>query len=114
MKQSNSQHPTEYGGPQAVGIGDWPIAKVNRVASTGVGDDGMVGHHSHDHVIVHNAHPHQEHSVGYHDSGTEYINHGFESVHFTHGKRDKGAEHHPPQGLMETGALQSGKQKVFG
>jgi hypothetical protein len=67
-----------------------------------MGDEGMTGHDGSDAVMLQNAHPHQAHSIGYEDStmGTTYENHGFEAVHIKHGRRDKGAEHHPPLGLM--------------
>jgi hypothetical protein len=82
-----------------------------------MGDENMTGQHRADKVILHNAHPHQEHSIGYHDAaaGAKYENHGFESVHINHGRRDKGPEHHPPLGLYEPDALDSlkGKQTVF-
>lgn len=82
-----------------------------------MGDEGMVGHHQADEVTLRNAHPHQSHSVGYEDStlGTVYENHGFAAVHFKHGNRGKGAEHHPPAGLFEPNAVDHTKktQKVF-
>jgi hypothetical protein len=115
IKQTPSQVPTQHGGPDSIGIGEWPVARVARVATTGVGDDGMVGHHSNDHVNVMNAHPHQEHSAGYHtdgEIGTHYATHGFIGVNIIHGKRDKAPEHHPPKGLAEHGAIQAG-QRVF-
>jgi hypothetical protein len=117
VKQAMTQAPTEHGGPGAVGINAWPIQKQTRLTPQGTGDDGMVGAHSNDRVMLHNAHPHQEHSVGYTAEdgvGTSYETHGFAGVHITHGKRDKGPEHHPPKGLMEHGAQQSSKQQVFG
>jgi hypothetical protein len=66
-----------------------------------MGDEGMIGSHSNDKVMLTNSHPHQAHSVGYDDSsmGTNYTNHGIDAVHIKHGRRDKGAEHHPPLGL---------------
>jgi hypothetical protein len=71
-----------------------------------MGDEGMVGSHMADEVMLHNAHPHQAHSVGYtDDSGASYENHGFDAVHIRHGRRDKGAEHHPPQGLWDPHAV---------
>lgn len=112
-----TQKPTEHGGPLAVGIDAWPIHAETRQPPQTTGDDGMVGNHGHDRVTLHNAHPHQEHSKGYTSQdgiGTAYESHGFEGIHITHGKRDKAPEHHPPKGLMEHRALQSGKQQVFG
>jgi len=104
--QTPSQSPTKHGGPDAVGIDAWPMAHVDRVATESLGDEGMVGQHRNDRVKMLNAHPHQEHSVGYHDShGTQYSTHGIDAVHFIHGKREKGAEHHPPKGLMEHNAI---------
>jgi len=72
-----------------------------------MGDEGMVGSHTADEVMLRNAHPHQAHSVGYEDStlGTVYENHGFEAVSIKHGRRGKGAEHHPPAGLWEPTAI---------
>ena len=66
-----------------------------------MGDEGMIGSHTNDKVMLTNSHPHQAHSVGYDDSsmGTNYTNHGIDAVHIKHGRRDKGAEHHPPLGL---------------
>lgn len=84
----------------------WPIHSKQH-SPPGLEDEGMVGHHRADKVTLHNAHPHQSHSVGYEDStmGTTYENHGFEAVHIMHGKRDKGPEHHPPKGLWEPNAV---------
>ena len=48
-----------------------------------------------------NAHPHQEHSVGYSGENIySYDNHGFMAQHVVHPKRDKNMEHHPPQAYM--------------
>lgn len=93
-----------------------PAHAMNRTEGLDMGDEGMVGHHTADEITLHNAHPHQAHSVGYEDStmGTSYENHGFEAVHIKHGRRHKGAEHHPPKGLFEPTALDTTKQKVFG
>ena len=72
------------------------------------GDEGMVGHHQADHVMLHNAHPHQAHSVGYENSerAQSFESHGLEAFHIKHGRRNKGAEHHPPSGLYEPTALE--------
>lgn len=72
-----------------------------------MGDEDMVGAHTADKVTLRNAHPHQAHSIGYDDSdlGTNYENHGFDAVHIKHGRREKGAEHHPPLGLWEPTAI---------
>jgi hypothetical protein len=77
-----------------------------------MGDEGMVGHHQADAIMIMNAHPHQAHSVGYDDAsaGTQYQNHGFDAVHIKHGRRDKGPEHHPPQGLWEPDAIDHSKK----
>jgi hypothetical protein len=71
-----------------------------------MGDEGMVGHHRADKVSLLNAHPHQAHSVGYEDApgAAHYENHGIAAVHIKHGRRDKGAEHHPPLGLFDPDA----------
>jgi hypothetical protein len=72
-----------------------------------MGDEGMVGSHQSDEVMLKNAHPHQAHSVGYDDSdmGVNYKNHGIDAVHIKHGRRSKGAEHHPPSGLFDPTAV---------
>jgi hypothetical protein len=84
-----------------------PEHTTNASQGMDMGDEGMVGSHTADRVMLQNAHPHQSHSTGYEDStmGTTYENHGFESVHIKHGRRDKGAEHHPPKGLWEPTAV---------
>jgi hypothetical protein len=72
-----------------------------------MGDEGMVGSHTADKVSLRNAHPHQAHSTGYDDSslGVNYTNHGISAVNIKHGRRDKGAEHHPPSGLWDPTAV---------
>lgn len=86
----------------------WPIHTKQHIPNT-LSDEGMTGSHRADRVTLRNAHPHQSHSVGYHDSpmGQEHTNHGIEAVHIMHGKRDKGAEHHPPKGLYDPDAVNS-------
>src|SRR5882757_8306427 len=63
-----------------------------------LGDEGMLGHHTNDHVTLHNAHPHVSHSIGY-EGDSKYKNHGIDAIHVRHGSRDKNPEHHPPSGL---------------
>jgi hypothetical protein len=77
-----------------------PHNKTPAKQGTHVPDENMLGAHTNDHVVLHNAHPHMEHSVGY-DGDTSYTNHGFEASHVSHGARDKGPEHHPPSGLYD-------------
>ena len=73
----------------------------------GLDDVGHLGHIHSDHVLMANAHPHQQHSVGYgyeqpdHPQKTHYENHGFYAVHIAHHVRDKNPEHHPPTGLID-------------
>ena len=82
-----------------------------------MGDEGMVGHHQADEVMLANAHPHQAHSVGYEDSerAASYTNHGIAAFHIKHGRRNKAPEHHPPLGLYEPDAVDHTKkmQTVF-
>jgi len=83
-------------------------------------DEGHVGQHQNDVVALRNAHPHQSHTVNYVDDGgprkDSYMTHGFQAVHITHHKRDKGAEHHPPKGLMVHGAVDHERdtQTIYG
>lgn len=81
-------------------------------------DDGMMGSHTNDKVMLGNAHPHTQHSVGYHVESPRhqpYENHGIEATHVVHHKRDKNAEHHPPKGLYDPGVVDHEKftQSVF-
>jgi hypothetical protein len=94
-------------------VADWtangtPKHTEPAVHGLDMGDEGMVGSHTNDRVMLLNAHPHQAHSVGYdaQDVGESYENHGFQAVHIRHGNRNKGAEHHPPLGLWDDGAVQ--------
>ena len=68
-------------------------------------DEGHIGSFGNDHVMVHNTHPHQQHSVGYHVASPRHsephLNHGLQAVHITHHNRDKHPEHHVPHGLVE-------------
>jgi hypothetical protein len=77
-----------------------PTNKAPAKQGTMIPDEGMLGAHTSDHVVLRNSHPHQEHSVGY-DGDVAYKNHGFESIHVRHGSRDKNPEHHPPSGLYD-------------
>ena len=74
-------------------------------------DEGHVGAHANDTVLLKNSHPHQQHSTGYHVQSPHHTateNHGFEGVHISHDSRDKNPEHHPPKGLMAHGVKDSG------
>lgn len=82
-------------------------------------DHGHKGAHEHDHVTLHNAHPHA-HPTHHHISQThndipphkKSFNRGVNAIidglpigqykHHIHDRRDKGPEHHPPSGLMHT------------
>jgi hypothetical protein len=69
-------------------------------------DAGMQGSLHNDHVIIHNTHPHAQHSTGFDTergapTHQHYENHQIQAVHIIHHKRDKLAEHHPPAGLMD-------------
>jgi hypothetical protein len=77
-----------------------PHNKAPAKQGSGLGDEDMLGHHTNDHVTLHNAHPHTEHSVGY-DGDVSYTNHGFDAIHMRHGARDKNPEHHPEKGLYD-------------
>ena len=92
-----------------------------------VDDHGHKGSHTHDHVVLHNAHPHadpihpsiqqqdpdskpnHQRWVGGHPRSNGFkqasdmmisgVPHGA-YTHVVHDRRDKGPEHHPPSGLM--------------
>lgn len=65
---------------------------------TEIADQGMKGSHTHDIVVLNNAHPHQQHSKGYgHPDGSIA---GIDHTHLTHDRRDKAPEHHPPKGMV--------------
>ena len=62
-------------------------------------DHGHTGALPHTGMTLANAHPHQAHSVGYEEGPQAQLGetHGIDSFHVEHGRRQKGAEHHPPQ-----------------
>jgi hypothetical protein len=116
-----SESVTEYDGKKESHEQSSAIAGYLRRRHQGqsTDDEGHVGQHQNDVVMLHNAHPHQSHSVGYHTESprhTRHENHMFESVHITHHKRDKAPEHHPPKGLMVHGAVDHARdtETVFG
>ena len=86
---------------------DFPLHSEHNHEHTDMGDDGMVGAHRNDRVLMHNSHPHQQHSKGHDAHHEPHVNHGIQGFYIAHGKRDKGAEHHPPKGLMEHNANQN-------
>jgi hypothetical protein len=73
---------------------DFPSATPGKPPSRWPDDHGHKGALN-DRPSIGNTHPHQAHSVGYHDSphGTAYENHGFDAVHIMHGARGKDGEH---------------------
>lgn len=88
------------------GFGQSILEHEHNAQSNGqVEDFGHNGVHAHDAVVVANAHPHQQHSVGYAHADsprhTSYEQHGLEAIHIVHHSRDKNAEHHGPSGLKE-------------
>ena len=130
-KQPFSERPTEVDAihawtPPMESAGDHSQAHgkaitewENHMQANSVSDDHeMMGSHTNDRVMLHNAHPHTQHSVGYHVESPRHEhgqNHGFESMHIVHHKRDKNPEHHPPLGLYDPGAVDHKKfsQSVF-
>lgn len=85
---------------------------VHDQSHTELDDLGHLGTHHNDELVLENAHPHAEHSVGYTDGVTDphdtritnYENHGFMAMHVNHHTRDKNPEHHPHKGRMEHAA----------
>jgi hypothetical protein len=86
---------------------DFPMHTALSTEHTDLGDDGMVGQHRNDRIMLRNSHPHQSHSVGYEAQHETHENHGLEGFSVVHGRRDKGPEHHPPKGLVEHKARQN-------
>lgn len=129
--QPFSEHPTESDHihdwtPPMESAGDHSNKKQNAItewtehmtANPPADDAGMMGSHTTDRTILGNAHPHAQHSVGYHVESPRHEhghNHGFESMHIVHHKRDKNSEHHPPKGLYNPGIVDHEKftQSVF-
>jgi hypothetical protein len=130
-KQPFTQKPTEADGihdctPPMESMGNHSASKhaainewMNHMQSNHSADDeGMMGSFVNNKVTLHNAHPHTEHSVGYHVTSPRHehgLNHGIQSMHIVHHKRDKNPEHHPPKGLYDQGAVDHGNftQSVF-
>lgn len=70
---------------------------------SGLDDEGHRGRHTHDEIRMLNAHPHIDHSASFEHNAALYStgSHGFQGHHVIHNPRGKGAEHHPPSGLMD-------------
>jgi len=120
------------------GIQNNALVQSENESHRALDDYGHTGAHAHDEIVMHNAHPHQQHSVGYgrahkmtEDTGelgpdpmksgnrieSEYENHGYQAFHVVHPNRDKAAEHHPPKGRVgayESTSQQPATQTIFG
>lgn len=102
-KQPFSQTPTAHN--VDLEPGEFPLQTSHNHEHTDMGDDGMVGAHRNDRVILRNSHPHQQHSKGHDAHHDSHLNHGIQGFYIAHSRRDKGPEHHPPKGLMEHNAV---------
>ena len=73
---------------------DFPGVSEGKPPSRWPEDHGLKGSVN-DRPLIGNGHPHQAHSVGYHDSpmGSSYDNHGFNAVPIVHGQRGDAGAH---------------------
>jgi hypothetical protein len=78
--------------------------KSMTLPSSGMDDEGHRGTHTHDKIVLLNSHPHIDHSASFSSNAAHFdtgSSHGLQSYHVMHNPRGKGAEHHPPSGLMD-------------